>query len=76
MKILLTGVNGQIGFYLNQKLSPFYEVFGVTHENFDLTNIAIFKNYQIIPAIVDTVWGGVLFYTVTWITYKLLRIKY
>ena len=43
---------------------------------FDLTNIAIFKNYQLIPAIVDTVWGGVLFYTVTWITYKLLRIKY
>ena len=43
---------------------------------FDLTNIAIFKNYQIIPAIVDTVWGGFLFYTVTWITYKLLRIKY
>ena len=39
MKILLTGVNGQIGFYLNQKLSPFYEVFGVTRENFDLTNI-------------------------------------
>ena len=39
MKILLTGVNGQVGFYLNQKLSPFYEVFGVTRENFDLTNI-------------------------------------
>ena len=43
---------------------------------FDLTNIAIFKNYQLIPSLVDTVWGGVLFYTVTWITYKLLRIKY
>lgn len=43
---------------------------------FDLTNIAIFKNYQLIPALVDTVWGGVLFYTVTWITYKLLWIKY
>ncbi len=39
MKILLTGVNGQVGFYLNQNLSPFYEVFGVTRENFDLTNI-------------------------------------
>ena len=39
MKILLTGVNGQVGFYLKQKLSPFYEVFGVTRENFDLTNI-------------------------------------
>jgi dTDP-4-dehydrorhamnose reductase len=44
MKILLTGINGQIGFYLNQKLSPFYEVFGVTHENFDLTNIAQMEN--------------------------------
>jgi len=42
---------------------------------FDLTNIAIFKNYQLIPALVDTVWGGVLFYSVAWITYKLLRIK-
>jgi len=39
MKILLTGVNGQIGFYLNQRLSPFYEVFGATHESFDLTNL-------------------------------------
>ncbi len=46
-------------------------VYGV----FDFTNIAIFKNYQLIPAIVDTVWGGVLFYIVTWITYKLLRVK-
>jgi uncharacterized membrane protein len=43
---------------------------------FDLTNIAIFKNYQIIPALVDTVWGGVLFYSVAWITYKLLGVKY
>jgi dTDP-4-dehydrorhamnose reductase len=39
MKILLTGVNGQVGFYINQKLSSFYEVFGVTRESFDLTNI-------------------------------------
>ena len=43
---------------------------------FDLTNIAIFKNYQIIPALVDTIWGGVLFYSVVWITYKLLGVKY
>jgi dTDP-4-dehydrorhamnose reductase len=44
MKILLTGVNGQVGFYLNQKLSPFYEVFGMTRENFDLTNIDQMRN--------------------------------
>ena len=41
---------------------------------FDFTNIAIFKNYKLLPALVDTVWGGVLFYTVTWFTYKVLGI--
>ena len=39
MKILLTGTNGQVGYYLNQKLSPFFKVFAYTHENFDLTNL-------------------------------------
>jgi uncharacterized membrane protein len=43
---------------------------------FDFTNIAILKNYQLIPALVDMVWGGVLFYIVTWVTYKLLGVKY
>tara|TARA_B110000196_G_scaffold279719_1_gene259469 strand:- start:219 stop:1112 length:894 start_codon:yes stop_codon:yes gene_type:complete len=38
MKILLTGVGGQVGYYLNKKLAPFYNVFGVTRESFDLTN--------------------------------------
>jgi uncharacterized membrane protein len=37
---------------------------------YDFTNIAIFKNYKLLPALVDTVWGGVLFYMVTWFTYK------
>ena len=47
-------------------------VYGV----FDFTNIAIFKNYSWIPAIVDTLWGGILFYLVTFITYKIMSIKY
>jgi dTDP-4-dehydrorhamnose reductase len=38
MKILLTGINGQLGHYINQKLSSIYEVFALTHESFDLTN--------------------------------------
>ena len=41
---------------------------------YEFTNIAIFKNYKWIPAIVDTLWGGILFYTATYITYKILRI--
>jgi uncharacterized membrane protein len=43
---------------------------------FDFTNIAIFRNYKLFPALVDTVWGGVLFYSVTWFTYKVLGIRY
>ena len=39
---------------------------------FDLTNIAIFKNYRLLPAFLDTLWGGVLFYLVTKITYGML----
>ena len=40
MKILLTGIGGQVGHYLNKKLSLSYEVIGVTRESFDLTNIS------------------------------------
>jgi uncharacterized membrane protein len=47
-------------------------VYGV----FDFTNIAIFKNYKWFPAIVDTLWGGILFYLVTFITYKIMSIRY
>ena len=47
-------------------------VYGV----FDFTNIAIFKNYKWMPAILDTLWGGILFYLVTFVTYKILSIKY
>lgn len=43
-------------------------VYGV----FDFTNLALFKNYSIIPALTDTLWGGILFYTVTFITYKIV----
>lgn len=39
---------------------------------FDFTNIAIFKNYRLLPAFTDTLWGGVLFYIVTKITYGTL----
>jgi uncharacterized membrane protein len=43
---------------------------------FDFTNYAIFKNYSLIVGLLDLLWGGILYYIVTWITYKLLRINY
>ena len=47
-------------------------VYGV----FDFTNIAIFKNYKWMTGMLDTLWGGILFYLVTFITYKIMSIKY
>lgn len=38
---------------------------------FDFTNFAIFAKYQMMyTGFIDMVWGGILFYMVTWITYK------
>jgi len=42
---------------------------------FDFTNIAIFKKYKYLPALVDMFWGGILFYITTLLTYKLRKIK-
>ena len=36
---------------------------------FDFTNMAIFKKYNLRTAITDTLWGAILFFTVTSITY-------
>jgi len=42
---------------------------------FDFTNYAIFKDYKMIPAgLVDMIWGGILFYSVTYLTYKALGV--
>ena len=38
---------------------------------YDFTNMALFSKYEWLPAIVDMVWGGVLFYIVTYVTYSL-----
>ena len=35
---------------------------------FDFTNMAIFKNYHFLTAMIDTIWGGILFYLVTFIS--------
>lgn len=40
-----------------------------TYGIFDFTNMAIFKKYDLKTAIIDTLWGAILFFTVTSITY-------
>ena len=42
---------------------------------FDFTNYAIFTDYDMMYAgLIDMIWGGMLYYIVTWITYKVLGI--
>ena len=42
---------------------------------FDFTNMAIFKKYNLRTAITDTLWGAILFFTVTSITYYIKKSK-
>jgi uncharacterized membrane protein len=44
-----------------------------TYGIFDFTNLAIFKNYNFKTAIIDTLWGAILFFIVTFLTYKLKK---
>jgi len=43
---------------------------------FDSTNYALFNKYKLFPAIIDSLWGGCLFYIATLITYKIVGIKH
>jgi len=43
----------------------------VIYAVFDLTNMVIFKKWDLMTAMMDMIWGGVLFATTTYLTYKL-----
>jgi len=42
---------------------------------FDGTNLAIFKDYSIKAAIIDSLWGGILFAITTYITLRLTDLQ-
>ena len=44
-----------------------------TYGIFDFTNMAIFKKYNLRTAITDTLWGAILFFSVTSITYYIKK---
>jgi uncharacterized membrane protein len=43
----------------------------VIYAVFELTNLALFKNWHIFSVLIDTLWGGILFGLTTGIVYKL-----
>ena len=40
-----------------------------TYGIFDFTNLALFKDYTLKTALIDTIWGGILYKSVTFIQY-------
>lgn len=41
---------------------------------FDLTNAALFKKYKVLPALIDMVWGAILFAASAFVVKTLFRI--
>jgi uncharacterized membrane protein len=44
----------------------------VIYATFDFTNMALFKKWSLITSIIDTLWGGILFASSTYIIKKLV----
>jgi uncharacterized membrane protein len=66
---------GYYYFVICKKLSPTDAfILGLfVYGTYEGTNIAIFKNWSPYVALIDTIWGGVLFGTIAIIVYDLQR---
>ena len=68
-------IAGLYYFVLRTHESPMYAfllglfVYGV----FETTNLGLFKKWSLQTVLMDTVWGGVLFGTTTYLVYKILK---
>lgn len=47
----------------------------VTYGVFETTNGFIFKKWELIPTIIDTLWGAILFGVTTYFTYRLVGVR-
>tara|TARA_B100001758_G_C18012039_1_gene403557 strand:+ start:118 stop:492 length:375 start_codon:yes stop_codon:yes gene_type:complete len=66
--LLVIGLN----YFILQKQGTILEAFllgFIIYGVFDCTNLAIFQKYNWNVAIMDMVWGGILFALTTWIVY-------
>ena len=60
----------QIYYFIISKNASYTDAFilgSTTYAIFDFTNLSVFKNYNINIALVDSVWGGILYMLVTFI---------
>jgi len=47
----------------------------IIYSVYDLTSLALLKNWSVKTAIIDTLWGGILFTLTTLAVYKLLAMS-
>ena len=72
---LIIGLN----YFIIQPGKPIEDAFLlgiVIYGVFETTNLALFKNWSLITVIMDTLWGGILFYLTTFIVYKIKKLKF
>ena len=68
-------IAGLYYFILKQNKSP-YEAFLLglfVYSVYDTVNFATFKNWDLKLALIDSIWGGILFSLITYLTYKITK---
>jgi len=70
-------VIGVLYYFIISQHKPVLDAFllGILlYGTFDMTNISMFKQYAWKTALIDTLWGGILFAFTTWATYAFLKL--
>ena len=68
-------IYGALYYFVLKDRKPAFDAFilgVVLYGVFDMTNMALFDNWGLLYSIIDIVWGGILLYTTTLLTYKLI----
>ena len=67
-------MSGLYYFIIRNRKSPWEAfLFGLfTYGVYETTTYTILKNWSLKTVILDTLWGGVLMYLVTWLSYKFI----
>jgi uncharacterized membrane protein len=70
-------VIGVLYYFIISQHKPVFDAFllGILlYGTFDMTNISMFKQYAWKTALIDTLWGGILFAFTTWATYAFVKL--
>ena len=74
MIIAYSFLYGGFYFFIINQNSPIYHAFilgMVINGTYEFTNRSIIKDWPLYTSLIDTLWGGILFSTTTYLTYKI-----